>query len=149
MLEDVLIRMQDQTDLQPLLGALLPTIISGLVTALETTREASREHSRGPPAQLNKLVPLINNLILKVQTEPIPGRTSCCACLPVTNNISSIWTCPANFISGTENSGCHCRRCRVCTLICSMLSPCQTCQSWPGRSSCWTGSKRGSAFVTS
>jgi hypothetical protein len=83
MLEDVLIRMQDQTDLQPLLGALLPTIISGLVTALETTREASRMHSRGPPAQSNKLVPLINNLILKVQREP-NGCTSCCAFLPVT-----------------------------------------------------------------
>lgn len=40
-------------------------------------------HSRGPPAQSNKLVPLINNLILKVQHEP-DGCISCCAFLPVT-----------------------------------------------------------------
>ena len=64
-------RIQGRTELHPLLGALLPTIISGLVTALETTKDPADAHSsKTSSARPNKLVSLINSLILQVHARP-------------------------------------------------------------------------------
>lgn len=78
--------MQGSTDLLSLLGTYLPTIISGAVTALETTstapeplnREGGNKKKAGDQsaAQPNKLVALINKLILQVQYDCMPTLQS-------------------------------------------------------------------------